>query len=81
MKLADRLLIAIGSWLFLVAISLAIAIWVYLNPGFDPYPHILLNLILSCIAALQTPIILISQRRVMEEDRELLQKILQKLDE
>jgi uncharacterized membrane protein len=44
-------------------------VWILVNKGFDPYPFILLNLILSCIAALQAPVIMMSQNRQEEKDR------------
>ena len=46
----------------------------FVNKGFDPYPFILLNLILSCIAALQAPVIMMSQNRTEEKDRERAKK-------
>jgi len=69
-----------GSWTFIIAFFIFIAIWissnvfVLLNKGFDPYPFILLNLILSCIAALQAPVIMMSQNRQEEKDRERAKK-------
>lgn len=65
-----------GSWKFIIAFLFFIIIWIVINiysihnAGFDPYPFILLNLILSCIAALQAPIIMMSQNRLEEKDRE-----------
>lgn len=74
-KLADFIAIFGGSWLFISVFFLFILIWVGLNVvalssnGFDPYPFILLNLILSCLAALQAPIIMMSQNRKDKKDR------------
>jgi uncharacterized membrane protein len=62
-----------GSWRFLIAFAVILAIWILFNSKsgapFDPFPFILLNLILSCIAAIQAPIIMMSQRRQEEKDR------------
>jgi uncharacterized membrane protein len=62
-----------GSWLFLIFFALGLMFWILLNIAgpdhFDPYPFILLNLLLSCIAAVQAPIIMMSQRRQEAKDR------------
>jgi uncharacterized membrane protein len=63
-----------GSWMFLIVFAAFLAIWMLYNSfrggaAFDPYPYILLNLILSTIAAVQAPIIMMSQRRQEEKDR------------
>jgi uncharacterized membrane protein len=70
-RLADRLAHFCGSWGFLGVFFLAILGWVLLNETqpFDPYPYLLLTLILSMLAAIQAPIILMSQNRLMAEDR------------
>src|ERR1700744_1219912 len=74
-RIADRVAAFGGSWTFLItffAILLAwigFNIWVLANKGFDPYPFILLNLILSCLAAVQAPIIMMSQNRQADKDR------------
>ena len=73
-KVADKLTAVAGSWGFIITFLIIIVIWITLNvvfltKGFDPYPFILLNLILSCIAALQAPIIMMSQNRQGEKDR------------
>lgn len=64
-RAADRLRNGMGSWAFVFAAMLFLAGWMVgnRNVGFDPYPFILLNLILSCIAALQGAILLIAARR------------------
>ncbi len=65
-----------GSWKFIGIFCLLLVIWMLINAiafhnkGFDPYPFILLNLLLSCIAALQAPVIMMSQNRQEEKDRE-----------
>lgn len=75
-KLADKVASFGGSWTFIVSFGIFITIWILLNTlilqsnNFDPYPFILLNLILSCIAALQAPVIMMSQNRQEEKDRE-----------
>src|SRR5437868_5261634 len=62
-----------GSWAFLSSFAVIIAVWILFNSrsvvNFDPYPFILLNLILSCIAAIQAPIIMMSQSRQEAKDR------------
>jgi uncharacterized membrane protein len=79
-RLADRVASFGGSWTFISAFGVFIVCWIILNisflrnHGFDPYPFILLNLILSCIAALQAPIIMMSQNRQEEKDRERAKK-------
>jgi uncharacterized membrane protein len=73
--LADQLASLAGSWSFIVGFCLALAIWITFNQwrgsgeAFDPYPFILLNLILSCVAALQAPVIMMSQKRQEAKDR------------
>lgn len=75
-KLADRVASFGGSWTFIILFGVFITVWIILNvfwlsnKSFDPYPFILLNLILSCIAALQAPVIMMSQNRQEEKDRE-----------
>lgn len=77
---ADKVADFGGSWTFIISFFIFIMIWiasnVYLlmNKGFDPYPFILLNLILSCLAALQAPVIMMSQNRQEEKDRERAKK-------
>jgi len=69
-RLADQFAAAIGSWGFILFFIAFLICWVilntvlWLNRGFDPYPFTLLNVILSCIAALQAPIILMAQNRI-----------------
>ena len=73
---ADKIASFGGSWRFITSFGIFIIIWMFLNVyamhnnGYDPYPFILLNLILSCIAALQAPVIMMSQNRQEEKDRE-----------
>ena len=74
-KASDFLTNAAGSWTFITILFILIAAWVYLNitayvQHWDPWPFILLNLFLSCLAAVQAPIILMSQRRSGEKDRQ-----------
>lgn len=74
-RLADRVASFGGSWKFIILFSVFIVIWMFVNitvlkRSFDPYPFILLNLILSCLAALQAPVIMMSQNRQEEKDRE-----------
>lgn len=74
-RIADKVAAFGGSWTFLIiffAILLGwigLNMWVLANKGFDPYPFILMNLILSCLAAVQAPIIMMSQNRQSDKDR------------
>ena len=74
-RLADRVATIGGSWRFIGGFTVFLIIWMIINSfvlaahAFDPYPFILLNLILSCLAALQAPIIMMSQNRQAEIDR------------
>ena len=73
-RYADLLTKHAGSWWFIIGLMVFLVIWMIVNvivliEGWDPYPFILLNLILSCLAALQAPIILMSQNRQQERDR------------
>ena len=74
-KIADKVAAFGGSWTFILSFCFFLFLWIIINvfwfhnQGFDPYPYILLNLILSCIAALQAPIIMMSQNRQEEKDR------------
>lgn len=73
---ADRIASFGGSWTFISIFAVFIIGWMLLNvwylrnKGYDPYPFILLNLILSCLAAIQAPVIMMSQNRQEEKDRE-----------
>ena len=64
-----------GSWMFIISFLMMLGVWIAFNlvrgtdQAFDPYPFILLNLILSCVAALQAPIIMMSQKRQEAKDR------------
>lgn len=74
-RVADRIAEFGGSWTFILSFFLFIILWISLNTwgyffaGFDAYPFILLNLILSCVAAVQAPIIMMSQNRQEAKDR------------
>lgn len=74
-KLADKIAEFGGSWRFILSFFTLLAIWILYNvligdpKNFDPYPFILLNLILSCLAALQAPVIMMSQNRQEAKDR------------
>src|SRR5574343_607555 len=74
-RIADKVATFGGSWTFIITFLSFLVIWIlinvffFLNKGFDPYPFILLNLILSCIAALQAPVIMMSQNRQEDKDR------------
>lgn len=74
-RLADKVAEFGGSWRFIIFFLMMMSFWICLNvyllkvKQFDPYPFILLNLILSCIAALQAPIIMMSQNRKEDKDR------------
>lgn len=74
-RLADRVAKFGGSWKFIIIFTLVLVGWITINrllsPArqFDPYPFILLNLVLSCLAAIQAPVIMMSQNRQEEKDR------------
>lgn len=73
-KMSDKISSFVGSWPFIMVSVSLIIIWVIINVSyiikpFDPYPFILLNLFLSCIAAIQAPIIMMSQNREGDKDR------------
>ncbi|MDO5570175.1 MAG: DUF1003 domain-containing protein [Bacteroidales bacterium] len=74
-KAADKIAEFGGSWAFIIVFFLILLGWIILNgiilthKSFDPYPFILLNLVLSCLAAVQAPIIMMSQNRVEQKDR------------
>lgn len=77
-KAADKLTVFAGSWIFILFFLALLVLWMLLNAyffvkytkkPFDPYPFILLNLVLSCLAAIQAPIILMSQNRQTQKDR------------
>jgi uncharacterized membrane protein len=74
-RVADRVATFGGSWIFIGTFFLLLAAWIGVNSvatllgPFDPYPYILLNLMLSCLAAMQAPIIMMSQNRIEARDR------------
>jgi len=73
-RLSDRLADFGGSWKFIIIFSGVLAVWICWNAyrasqAFDPYPFILLNLVLSCLAAMQAPVIMMSQNRQEAKDR------------
>jgi uncharacterized membrane protein len=74
-RLSDRIATFGGSWTFIMIFGAVLFIWIVINTvvlamrAFDPYPFILMNLILSCLAALQAPIIMMSQNRSEARDR------------
>ena len=71
--LADKITEIAGSWPFIIGLVIFLLLWIILNifilTNADPYPFILLNLLLSCIAALQAPIIMMSQNMEAKKDR------------
>jgi uncharacterized membrane protein len=75
-KISDKVAKFGGSWAFIITFFAILVVWILFNTltpikdNFDPYPFILMNLILSCIAALQAPIIMMSQNRQEEKDRQ-----------
>jgi len=74
-RIADRVAAVGGSWAFIGSFLFVLVAWMVLNTfvlarqAFDPYPYILLNLVLSCVAALQAPVIMMSQNRQAAADR------------
>ncbi len=73
-RVADKVAEVGGSWGFIIAFGVFLVIWMTINSvvlvkAFDPYPYILLNLCLSCVAAIQAPVIMMSQNRQAASDR------------
>ena len=73
-RAADAIAKFAGSWAFIFSFTGGLVLWMVINAvlatrAFDPYPFILLNLVLSCIAAIQAPLIMMSQNRQEEKDR------------
>lgn len=73
-RAADKIAKFAGSWAFIFSFTAVLIIWMVGNVilakrAFDPYPFILLNLVLSCVAAIQAPLIMMSQNRQEEKDR------------
>jgi len=74
-RVADKVAAFGGSWTFIILFAVILAVWVILNSSallarhFDPYPYILLNLVLSMLAAVQAPVIMMSQNRQSAKDR------------
>ena len=73
-RAADAIARFAGSWAFIFSFTVVLILWMIVNAAlaaraFDPYPFILLNLVLSCVAAIQAPLIMMSQNRQEEKDR------------
>lgn len=73
-RAADKIAKFAGSWAFIFSFTAVLVLWMVANvvlakKAFDPYPFILLNLVLSCVAAIQAPLIMMSQNRQEEKDR------------
>ena len=73
-RAADQIAKFAGSWAFIFSFTGVLIVWMVINGllasrAFDPYPFILLNLVLSCVAAIQAPLIMMSQNRQEEKDR------------
>ena len=73
-RAADTIAKFAGSWAFIFSFAGVLVLWMVVNAilaakAFDPYPFILLNLVLSCVAAIQAPLIMMSQNRQEEKDR------------
>ena len=74
-RAADKIAKFAGSWAFIFSFTGVLILWMAVNAvlaakAFDPYPFILLNLVLSCVAAIQAPLIMMSQNRQEEKDRQ-----------
>lgn len=75
-RVADKVALFGGSWRFIIIFGLVLFTWIFINAyvltkkPFDPFPFILLNLILSCLAAIQAPVIMMSQNRQEAKDRQ-----------
>lgn len=79
-RISDKVARFGGSWTFIITFMAVLIVWIAYNSlisksqQFDPYPFILMNLVLSCVAALQAPVIMMSQNRQEEKDRERAEK-------
>lgn len=74
-RAADKIAKFAGSWAFIISFVSVLVVWMFVNillasQAFDPYPFILLNLVLSCVAAIQAPLIMMSQNRQEDKDRQ-----------
>lgn len=75
-RLADLVAAFVGSWKFILSFGAIVLVWIVANrlvspqEAFDPFPFILLNLVLSCVAAFQAPLIMMSQNRQEKKDRQ-----------
>ncbi|MCB9296075.1 MAG: DUF1003 domain-containing protein [Lewinellaceae bacterium] len=74
-QVADKVATFGGSWTFIISFGVVLVCWIAVNiilatRAFDPFPFILLNLVLSCLAAIQAPVIMMSQNRQEEKDRQ-----------
>jgi uncharacterized membrane protein len=85
-RAADAVTEFCGSWTFIIVFSLITFGWIILNSliilfgKYDPYPYILLNLILTVVSTFQSPLIMMSQNRQMERDRDAVRGLHEKLD-
>lgn len=85
-RMADTVTEFCGSWTFVITFSIITFGWIALNSiaislaKFDPYPYILLNLVLTVVSTFQGPLIMMSQNRQMERDRDAVQSLHTKLD-
>ncbi len=85
-RMADRVTEFCGSWTFIAAFSALTAGWIVFNTilvlayRFDPYPFILFNLVLTVVSTFQSPLIMMSQNRQIERDREIVKGLHEKLD-
>jgi uncharacterized membrane protein len=74
-RISDRVAAIGGSWAFIIGFGVVLVVWITINSialltrPFDPFPFILLNLVLSCVAAIQAPVIMMSQNRQEAKDR------------
>jgi uncharacterized membrane protein len=74
-RVSDKMADVAGSWKFIITFAVVLFLWISLNSiellfkPFDPFPFILLNLVLSCVAAMQAPVIMMSQNRQEAKDR------------
>lgn len=86
-RAADRVTEFCGSWTFIVLFAAGTAVWLALNTAlllfgvFHPYPFILLNLVFTVVELFQGPLIMMSQNRQMDRDREAVQGLHEKLDQ
>lgn len=79
-RYSDNIAEFCGSWGFVLSFSIGIVVWMLISQSFDAYPFILLNLVLTIVSTMQSPIIMMAQNRQVDRDREMVKDLHEKLD-